>query len=176
MRFLRPAAILLSLLLASVACEAQNIVQQRGDVYSVRPRDPAMEAAMDRARATLPVFNRYVERAAKDGLDPRLKAEFRHGDEVEHMWVGDLTFDGRVYRGTLRNRPLTLPNVRQGDRVAISPERVSDWSVIVEGTPLGNFTTLVIRGRLTPKQRAQFDQAIGARIVSDTALLAPPRP
>jgi uncharacterized protein YegJ (DUF2314 family) len=152
------------------------MVRQRDDVYDLRASDLAMNAAIDRARATLPFFNRYVARAAKDGLDPRLKAEFRHDDGAEHMWVGDLTFDGRVYRGTLRNRPLHLTNVREGDRVTITLERVSDWSVVVEGTPLGNFTTLVIRGRLTPEERAEYDQVTGLRFVSDTALVAPPRP
>jgi uncharacterized protein YegJ (DUF2314 family) len=178
MRFLRSVRMLLPLLLVATACEAQEnreMVQQREDVYGVRSGDPETDAAIDRARATLHVFNGYVERAKEDGLDPRLKATFRQGDEVEHMWVGDLTFDGRVYRGILRNRPFRLTNVRQGDKVTIDPARVSDWSVIVDETLLGNFTTLVLRGRMTPGERAQLDQQTGARVVADTAIITLPR-
>jgi uncharacterized protein YegJ (DUF2314 family) len=72
--------------------------------------------------------------------------------------------------------PLELTNVRPGQAVTIRPERVSDWMVVERGdVMLGNFTTMELRGRMTPKQRAQLDRQMGYRILADSALLTLPR-
>jgi uncharacterized protein YegJ (DUF2314 family) len=179
MRPIRFVLMLLPLLLASTVCAAQDpprISRERDDVYNVPSEDAAMEAAIARARATLPVFHQYLDQAANGDVEVKLKAEFRQGDEVEHMWIADVSWDGRVYRGTLQSRPLGLTNVRQGDEVTIRPERVSDWLAVVEDdVMLGNFTTMELRRRMTPKQRAQLDRGMGYRILADSAIIAVPR-
>lgn len=167
---------LLPLLLPAAVCEAQDApVRQRRDVYGVPSGEAAMDSAMDRARATLPVFHGWLERAGDGRVEAKIKARFRQGDEVEHMWVAEVTFDGRVYRGRLESRPLGLTNVRPGDRVTITPERVSDWMVVVDGVMLGNFTTLELRSRMSAPERARLDRMMGYRILADTAIIALPR-
>ena len=36
---------------------------------------------------------------------------------VEHMWVGDMTFDGQIITGQLLNQPDEIDNLNQGDTV-----------------------------------------------------------
>lgn len=178
MRLLPSIPVILSLLLASAAAKAQDtpgLVRPRDDIIGVRAEDDAMNAAMARARATLPVFNGYLSRTAGGGAQAIIKAGFRQGDVEEHMWVSHVTFDGDVYRGRLINRPMDLTNVRQGDAVTIRPKDVSDWLVVDDGVGLGNFTTLELRRRMSPAERADFDRSRHYRILADTALVALPR-
>ena len=157
------------------AQEAPAPTRARGDVYDVPQDDPAMAAAIERARATLPAFHRYLEQVAGGEVDAKLKAVFQQGGAVEHMWISNVTFDGRVYRGVLESRPMELTNVAQGDAVVIPPARVTDWIVVVEdGIMLGNFTTMELRRRMSASERARLDRAMGFRILADSAIIAVP--
>lgn len=179
MRLTPSAWMLLPLLLLPALGAAQDAprpTQARGDVYDVPQDDAAMASAIARARQTLPVFHRYLEQAADGEADAKLKAEFEQDGVVEHMWIGDVSFDGRVYRGILESRPMDLTHVEQGDPVVIAPEHVTDWMVLVEDdVMLGNFTTMELRRRMSPKERAQLDRAMGFRILADSAIIAVPR-
>lgn len=178
MRLIRSIPLILPLVFAAAASEAQGtpgIIRQRDDVWGVASEDRAMNAAIARARATLPVFNGYLSRAAGGEVEAIIKAEFHQGERVEHMWVSDVTFDGRVYHGRLINRPMDLTNVREGDAVTIRPKHVSDWLVVEDGVGLGNFTMLEFRRRMTPGERAEFDRSRHYRIIADSAIIALPR-
>jgi uncharacterized protein YegJ (DUF2314 family) len=179
MRLNRFGWMVLPLLLLPVLGAAQDAprpTQARGDVYDVPQDDAAMASAIARARVTLPVFHRYLEQVADGEADAKLKAQFEQGGVVEHMWIGDVRFDGRVYRGVLESRPMDLTHVAQGDAVAILPEHVTDWMVVVEDdVMLGNFTTMELRRRMSAGERAQLDRAMGFRILADSAIIAVPR-
>jgi uncharacterized protein YegJ (DUF2314 family) len=177
MRLFRTLSLLLPLLSAPV-CQAQDAkgtVRPREDIIGVQAEDAAMNLAIERARATLPIFDRYLSRAAGGEVQAILKARFQQGDVVEHMWVSDVTFTGGVYRGSLINRPRELTNVAQGDAVDIMPRHVSDWLVVEEGVGLGNFTMLELRRRMAPAERTAFDRSRHYRIMSDTAITALPQ-
>ncbi len=179
MRRIHFLLVIAAVLLVGAPCHAQQIsgtVHRGNQVYGVRDADAALNAAMDQARATLPVFNGYLARTAEGDVEAMIKAGFRQGDRTEHMWVSDVTFDGRVYRGRLVNRPMDLTNVRQDEAVAVVPEHVSDWMVVLDGVGLGNFTTLEFRRRMSPAERSRFDRSRHYRILADTALLALPQP
>lgn len=178
MRPTQPVLAVFLLLLAAPACRAQNaesVVLTREGTIDVKAEDAAMNRAMARARATLPIFNSYLPGAAGGRVQAVLKAQFQQGDVIEHMWVSDVTFTGGVYRGRLINRPRELTNVAQGNAVNVSPKHVSDWLVVEEGVGLGNFTMLELRRRMTPADRAEFDGSRHYRIIADTALIALPR-
>lgn len=105
-----------------------------------------------------------------------LRARFSKGGEIEQMWISDVTWNGRVYRGVLNSQPTELTNVRQGQSVTILPEQVTDWMIVERGgVMLGNFTTMEIRSRLPPGERARMDRGMGLRILADTALITLPR-
>jgi uncharacterized protein YegJ (DUF2314 family) len=173
-----PGLLLLPLLLAALPCAAQTplrLNEGRDNVADVASDDAHMDAAMGRARATLPVFHGYLQRAGEKGIEVKLKVEFEQGEVVEHMWLRDVTFDGRVYRGVLESTPMELTNVAPGDAVTARPERVTDWMVAVDDVMLGNFTTMEIRRRLSAKERTRMDRMMGYRILADTAITAVPQ-
>jgi uncharacterized protein YegJ (DUF2314 family) len=180
MRLIRsfPAFLLLPLLLAAVPCAAQTplrLNERRSDVVNVATNDAPMDSAFDRARATLPIFHDYLQRTGEEGIEIKLKVEFEQGDLGEYLWLRDVTWDGRVYRGVLESTPLVLANVAPGDAVMARPERVVDWLVAVDNVMLGNFTTMEIRRRLSPKERVRVDQIMGYHILADTAITAVPQ-
>lgn len=180
MRLIRFACMLLLLLAPTIstAQDAPPPVRERDNVYRFSDEDAAFNAAIARARATLPVFHRYLEQVGQDEVhEVKLKAEFRQGEVVEHMWIANVAYDGRVYRGVLESRPVELTNVGHGDVVTVRPDRVSDWMVIVgDDVMLGNFTAMELRRRMSSKERSQLDRMMGYRILADSAILALPRP
>lgn len=174
MRLIRLTLVLLPLLLPPALCRAQDPPTQiRSDVHGVR-HDEAMEAAIARARETLPTFHTYLRRAADDEVFAQLKARFELGDEVEHMWVSDVSFKGGVYHGRLASTPLAETDLEPGDAVTIRPEEVTDWMVLVGDLMLGGFTVIEIRRRMEPEQREAFDKRMDYQ-VPDEAVLEPPR-
>ena len=174
MRLIRRALLLLLLLLAAVPARGQDPPSQmRDDVYGVQ-HDAPMESAIERARETLPVFRRWLPRAAQGEVVAQLKARFEFGDETEHMWIDDLSFKGGVYHGRLSSTPMADTDLAPGDAVTIRPDDVTDWMVIVDDVVLGAFTVVEIRRRMDPDQRREFDAGLDYRI-PDEAVLEPPR-
>lgn len=169
-----------TLLLAVVPAGAQEPLRRsrsgQPDTYGVEAGDRRMEAAMERARATLAVFDGYLPRAARGEVGASLKVRFTEGDESEHMWVTDLTreADGR-YSGTLVNTPLSLRGVAAGDRVTAAPGEVSDWVVVKDGALIGGFTIVELRRRMGPEERAAFERSQRYRMPADSAVWNLPR-
>jgi uncharacterized protein YegJ (DUF2314 family) len=89
-------------------------------------------------------------------------AQEQNGDnKIEHMWVGDLYFDGDTIYGELLNEPNELTNIQQGDRVAVPLEQLSDWLFLSEGKPYGGFSIQAMRANMGPDERNQHDEAWG---------------
>ena len=45
---------------------------------------------------------------------------------VEHIWVGDIAFDGQLITGQLLNQPNDIENLNQGETVKFRYEEISD--------------------------------------------------
>lgn len=171
-----PTLLLLPMLLAAPVCRAQDPPapsQLRSDVHGVQ-HDEAMDAAIARARETLPVFQRWLRRAAEGDVFAQLKARYEFEEGVEHMWIADVTFKGGVYHGRLASRPMAETELEPGDAVTIRPDEVTDWMVVVDDLMLGGFTVVEIRNRMGPEQRRAFDRQSGYRVLEE-AVLEPPR-
>jgi uncharacterized protein YegJ (DUF2314 family) len=134
------------------------------EVVAVEGEDEGIAAAVETARASLPEFV-AVLRAPKPGQAAfTIKVEFRDGDRTEYMNLTPVTFDGKLFHGTLDNDPVAVRNVKRGDAAAVGPERVADWSYVEDGRLIGGYTLRVLRDRMSPEQRRQFDQGRGFRM------------
>ncbi len=80
---------------------------------------------------------------------------------VEYMWVGDISFDGKVITGNLLNQPNQIENLNQGDIVQFDYEEISDWMYSISGKVYGAFTVNVLRSRMTKKELKEHDDAWG---------------
>lgn len=152
------------------------MTDSQNPVFGVPSDDPNFEEAATRARQTFRYFWRelsWEHRRIVPGLDLAVvKASFRDppemtaqrgedGFEVEHMWLSDVTFDGRRLQGTLMNEPSSLQSVHEGDHVDIPGKQICDWMYIIFGEVYGGFTIDALRRGMSPSERKAHDAAWG---------------
>ena len=89
--------------------------------------DPEMNAAIQKARASLPKFwlkftNHTIE---EQGFN--LKVRIVDDNGSEHFWCGDI--DGEPAKPTcvIDNEPDTVESVKMGQRIVVDPAAISDW-------------------------------------------------
>ncbi len=107
--------------------------------------DAKIEAAIKKARERLPEFVAAFERrgAASEAI---VKARFAAGDEAEHMWAKVLAVNGGSFEAQILNRPAHPGLPKEGQRVVIKPDEVSDWAYLDEnGKGQGMFVERVLR-------------------------------
>jgi uncharacterized protein YegJ (DUF2314 family) len=127
-------------------------------VMTVEEADPEITAAMARARETLPEFIAALRAPTPAQSAFTIKAPFRDGERTEYMAIAPLTFDGEGFHGTLQDQPVSLHNIKLGEQVTVEPGRVADWSYVDGGKLVGGYTLRVLRGRMPPDQRREFDR------------------
>lgn len=132
---------------------------------------PEMQRAYQTAQASFRFFWRELSwemRRIVPGLDMSMvKLPFTDGprtdgkSEFEHMWIGDIDFDGDTISGTLLNSPNWLTAVAEGDSVSMPFGHLTDWMMTADGRAYGGFTVNLMRSRMGSKERQQHDQAWG---------------
>jgi uncharacterized protein YegJ (DUF2314 family) len=120
--------------------------------------DKQMDRAVENAQKSLGFFMAAL-RAKKNGDTVfEIKKGFVDGDKVEHLWIREITYDGKNFHGKIDNRPLEVNNVRLGQRVTVAPQDVTDWMFLKDGKLIGGYTTRVLYARLSPADKAEFDK------------------
>ncbi len=114
------------------------------------------EAFWERRRI-VPAYDRATAKLAFIGPSKASKKE----QAIEFMWVDDVNFDGVELEGTLLNAPVELRGLRQGERVSLPLDQLSDWMLVRNGKAIGAFTVNAMRRRMTPRDRAAHDAAWG---------------
>ncbi len=133
--------------------------------------DPAMQAAYKAAQQSFKFFWRelyWERRRIIPGLDMSMvKLLFSDGPrtdgkpEYEHMWVGDVNFDGEILTGELLNAPNWLDSVVKGDSVRMPFSHLTDWMMTCDGRAYGGFTVNLMRSKMGSAERKQHDEAWG---------------
>lgn len=124
----------------------------------VSDNDKQMDRAVENAQRNLAFFIAAL-RAKKSGDTVfEIKKGFIDGNNVEHLWVKEVTYDGKKFHGKIDNQPLEVKNAHAGARVTVSPEEVVDWMFLKDGKLIGGYTTRVLYARLTPEEKAEFDK------------------
>lgn len=158
--------ILLALVLFSVAllgCSSDSSGLANGTVspagiIEVDPDDSELNAAKEKARATIDQFFR-IRKKQGDAFDGLLKVYFVDDDvdDGEHMWVSVSESEGDQHKGTLLSRPAWLKNVSMGDSVEFETSDVSDWLAVEDGVAVGAYTVKLLRSRMSDEERASHD-------------------
>jgi uncharacterized protein YegJ (DUF2314 family) len=140
-------------------------------IFNFDDDDPAMQQAYEAARQSFKYFWRelsWERRRIVPGLDMSMvKLPFTDGPrtdghgEYEHMWIGDVDFDGETLSGNLLNSPNWLTSVREGDAVRAPFSRLRDWLMTADGQAYGGFSVNQIRARMGSKERKEHDDAWG---------------
>lgn len=122
----------------------------------VTEEDKAMDGAVAKARESLGFFLAALNAKKPDTGGFEVKKPFVEGEKVEHIWVSDITWDGKAFRGRVDNKPLDVSTVRLGQRVTVTPEDLSDWMFVKDGKLMGGFTIRLLYARLSAGEKAQF--------------------
>jgi uncharacterized protein YegJ (DUF2314 family) len=130
----------------------------------VDDNDKQFDRATEQAQRSLGFFIAALK--AKKGGDSgfEIKKAFVDGENVEHLWISGVTYDGTNFHGKINNKPIDVKNVRLGGTVTVAPKDVTDWMFVKNGRLIGGYTTRVFYARLSPEQRAQFDQQADFKI------------
>jgi len=150
---------ILTLVVAAVLTSAhvQPAPAQRAPIANVPSADAEMNAAIAKARATLPTFWGSFEKPGKGEERFTLKVYFQvdrpGGPRRSHVWVESIErlANGRL-AGRLSNDPQHIEG-KAGDRVEFDSEQISDWMFERDGKIVGGETIRVLLPRL-PKAQA----------------------
>jgi uncharacterized protein YegJ (DUF2314 family) len=115
--------------------------------------DPVMNAAIARARDTLPVFWEKFKTPGpgEDGF--ALKIKITDGEAVEHFWCGEVAGDAEKASCVIANEPQSVQNIEFGQKIDVVPDLISDWMYLLDGKFVGAETLRVILPTL-PKEEA----------------------
>lgn len=157
--------ILFILLVSFSFISCQNTIKEKlknDDTIEFKEDDTAMNQAILKANKTFEYFETAFK-APQEGYESfAIKVRFDTEDGGgEHIWVGNLSSDGKSYNGTVNNEPQLTKAVKYGDQVTIDPKRISDWMYLDKGVLKGGYTIRVMKNNLSEKEKKAFDQEVG---------------
>ena len=140
---------------------AQVSAEDRSPVIDVRTADMEMNAAIARARDTLPTFWASYDAPKPSETGHSLKVRFPTRKGGEHIWMAEVKkLPNGTYSGRFANAPRDLPGKREGDLVEFAQGDISDWMFMRNGKIVGGET---IKPLLKSMPKADAD-ALRARM------------
>ena len=79
------------------------------------------------------------------------------GEQVEHIWLSNPSFDGTRFSGRVDNEPVDVKNVKMGQTVTAAKDEVSDWFYVENGKLIGGYTIRVLYSRMSSAEKKDFD-------------------
>ena len=125
-------------------------------IISVKPDDAEMNAAIARARASLPQFWEVFGNPAhgEKGFSLKVRITDKHGSE--HFWLTDIERKDGQLHGIVNNDPDIVKNVKLGQLIAIPEADISDWMYMREGKMVGNYTLRVLFKSMPANEVKQY--------------------
>lgn len=167
---MRPGFIFVALIILCLGCQKKSKDTATPDgnpsgIHTLEGSDAEMNKAIEAARSSLSEFEQAIRSNNAHYELFALKVMFP--DEVggfEHLWITDIFLEDQQYHGFVGNEPQYTLAVEVGQEVTIDPEEISDWMYVESGTLRGGYTLRVLRNRLSPEERAEFDRGLGFTI------------
>jgi len=163
--------LLLALAILAIGCtreaaEPGNTVARPGEpqVTYVDDEDPKMVAAIQKARSTIDEFIQALANPGPSQSGFAIKLPVKDGEEVEHMWVSGVRYEGGRFIGTLDNEPVTVKTVKLGQEVEVARDELSDWMYLEGDKLVGGYTLHAMRDNMTPEERQDFDSSLPFKV------------
>jgi uncharacterized protein YegJ (DUF2314 family) len=142
----------------------ERVVHREGepDVVKVDSDDAEMNAAISQARQTTDVFLRVLAAPRSNQTDFSAKRPYptKDGSSKEHIWISQLSYDGKLLHGKISDDPVNIPNLKIDDAVSFSPSELSDWMYLEDGKIVGGYTIRVLRKHMSAQEGADFDKRL----------------
>ena len=123
--------------------------------------DPGMNKAIQTARDTVHTFIMALRSPTATQNSFTVKKPFKHGEQFEHIWLSDASFDGIQFSGRVDNEPVDVTNVTIGQTATAAPGEISDWFYIDNGKLVGGYTIRVLHARMSPEEQNDFNANAG---------------
>jgi uncharacterized protein YegJ (DUF2314 family) len=137
------------------------------NISAIYSDDQNMNNAIDNAKKTFGEFDSAFKSNKFDTSTFAIKVRFETDDGGEHIWATSLIIKDGNYFGIIDDLPEVTTKVKQGDRVKITNENLSDWMYSDNGVLRGGFTIKVLRNYMSPEEKKQFDSNFSFRIEDD---------
>lgn len=113
--------------------------------------EPAMQKAMERARAGLDDFLRKAGSPPPDTAQYSVKVRVLDGENKEYLWISNLKGQGELWSGRIDNLPV-IRSVKKGQSYAFAKSEIVDWTYVdkTKKKVMGNFTTCALLTKEPP--------------------------
>lgn len=127
---------------------------ERDTGISVPSDDPAMDAAIAKARDTLPQFWQAFQARSRgdDGFALKVRIDDEFG--TEYFWVINIERRDGTITGEINNDPGVVRSVKLGERIEVPERDISDWLFMRRGKMVGNETLRPLL-KLMPEAEAE---------------------
>ena len=146
-------SVVLLVLLISFPAFSQSFTDKakKDSAVEMSDEDPAMQKAMERARAGLEDFLRKAGTPPPNTDQYSVKVRVSEGDNQEYLWVSDLKAQGDLLSGRIDNLPM-IRSVKKGQSYSFAKTEIVDWTYIDRSKKkvFGNFTTCALLTKEPP--------------------------
>ncbi len=125
-------------------------------IISVGDDDAEMNAAIARARTSLPQFWEVFGNPGHGEKDFSLKVKITDKHGSEHFWLTDIERKDGQLHGIVNNDPDIVKNVKLGQLIAIPEADISDWMYMRDGKMVGNYTLRVLFKSMPANEVKQY--------------------
>lgn len=152
---------LICVLLPACSQKAKEKAALPLDVYTLDLGDDEMNEAISEARSSFQQFADALSSSRPGYSLFALKVMFEdHVGGFEHIWITDIYFRDGQFHGTVGNTPSYTTEVEAGQQITVDLNKVSDWMYVYNGVLHGGYTLRVLRNRMSPEERNEFDKSL----------------
>ncbi|MCR5887370.1 DUF2314 domain-containing protein [Hymenobacter sp. J193] len=153
---------LIGFLLSFAGCTSDSSkIKREGEpaIYTTDADDEEMNKAMRQGKATLPAFLLTISKSDSTIINSAIKVHYDDGVQREYLWVGSLSIENGQLYGVVDNKPEFTSQVVAGQRILVDTTTAVDWNYTQNNRLFGGYTIKLLRNRMTPEERAEFDQS-----------------
>ena len=143
------------LILAGLAIVLAACSRREGTI-AISGDDVEMNAAIAKARETLPEFWNVFDHREHGETEFSLKVKITDSHGTEHFWTDKIERrDGKIF-GTIDNDAEIVKSVKLGQRLDIPEADISDWFYMRDGLMHGNRTLKVLIKHMPAQEAAKY--------------------
>jgi len=145
---------------AQTQAPSGGVIRRAGepDCVQITEENKAMDRAEQTAHQTVDKFVKALSSPKGNQSRFGVKKPFVEGDKVEHIWLKDVSFDGKLFHGKVDNAPVDIKGARLGQEVTVSPKEISDWMYVEDGRLVGGYTICAMCENMTPAEKEKFEK------------------
>lgn len=122
-----------------LGCGSSDRAQDDSNFVQVDENDEAMNAAIEKGKATFDFFKENWQTMENDGYSVKFGLPTTT-DELEYIWFNPLEINDGVIRAECANKPIDIPGLNYQDVRELSEDQVADWMIIVGDKCYGGCT------------------------------------